>query len=215
MLAVVFDMDGILFDTQKIYLKTWLEVGAMLQIPDIEKPAYQCIGRNRHDQHELLQELYQGAFPYDEFYRLKDQVFQGYLERDGVPLMKGTKEILAYLKEVGAKVAIASSSAVSSVEHHIKEHGLEGYFDQIVGGDLVVHSKPSPDIYLKACELLEVEPAATYAVEDSYNGILSAVAAGMKTIMIPDVLPPTEEYDRVIHKRFDTLIDLIEYLKEV
>ncbi len=214
MIAVVFDMDGVLFDTQKIYLKSWIETGVKLEIPNLDKPAFECIGRNRHDQHEILYDFYNGNFDFDEFYKVKDEIFSGHLEKEGVPLMKGTVEILQYLKSINAKVAIASSSSIKSIEHHIQLNKIENYFQKIVGGDLVVHSKPAPDIYLKACELLQVDPVQTYAVEDSYNGVKAAVAAGMKTIMIPDVQPATPEYDAIINKRFDSMLGFLEYLKE-
>ncbi len=214
MISVVFDMDGVLFDTQKIYTRTWLEVGAMLNIPETEKISYMCIGMNRHDQDRLLEEYYHGTFPNEEFYRLKEKVFTEHIETEGVPLMKGTKELLEFLKSVNAKVAIASSSRMDVIEHHINETGLTGYFDKIIAGNMVKHSKPSPDIYLKACELLGVNPEDTYAVEDSYNGLKSAVAAKMKTIMIPDMQPATPEIDAIIYKRFDSLIDFRDYLRK-
>lgn len=97
------------------------------------------------------------------------------------------------------------------VLHHLDETGLTGYFDVIIGGDMVEHSKPFPDIYLKACKEFKCNPHDTYAVEDSYNGIESAVKAGLKTIMIPDSLPPVKEYDSKIFTRFDSLVELSEY----
>ena len=205
MISVVFDMDGILFDTQKIYMITWKEIGEMLGFENFDVPANKCIGTNRTDQNLILSE-YKKDFPFEEFYKLKDELFNKHLE-EGIPLMKGTREILEYLKSVGAKVAVASSSRVDMVKHHLDETGLTDYFDVIVGGDMVEHSKPSPDIYLKACEKLGVEPSQTYAVEDSYNGIRSAAAAGMKVIMIPDVQPPTPEYDAMISARFESLLE--------
>lgn len=213
MLAVVFDMDGVLFDTQKVYTRTWMEVAEILNLPDFDEPAFQCIGRNRMDQEIILRKYYPQGFPFDEFYRLKNEIFDRHIREDGIPLMKGTKELLEYLKENDAKVAIASSSRRDVIQHHINETGLTDYFQKIVGGDMVVHSKPCPDIYIKACEELQVIPEETFAIEDSYNGIRSASSAGMKTVMIPDVQPPTEEMDSLLFKRFRDLIELMEYFK--
>lgn len=213
MIAVVFDMDGILFDTQKVYSKTWVEVAEILNIKDIEEPLFHCIGRNRADQEVILNKYYPEGFPFEEFYRLKNEIFDRHIEEDGIPLMKGTKELLEYLDEVGAKVAIASSSRKDVVMHHLHQTGLSGKFQKIIGGDMVAHSKPNPDIYLKACDELGINPEDTFAVEDSYNGIRAAASAGMKTIMIPDMQPPTEEIDRLLFKRFNDLIELMEYFK--
>lgn len=215
MLAVVFDMDGVLFDTQKVYSKTWMEVAEILNIKDIEEPLFHCIGRNRADQEIILKKYYPEGFPFEEFYRLKNEIFDRHIEEDGIPLMRGTKELLVYLNEVGAKIAIASSSRKDVVIHHVHQTGLSDMFQKIVGGDMVLHSKPSPDIYFKACDELGVNPTDAFAVEDSYNGIRAAVAAGMKTIMIPDMQPPTDEMDGLLHKRFNDLIELMEYFKTI
>ena len=233
MINIVFDMDGVLFDTQKIYCRAWEEAAGVLGIPDIGEPLRRCIGMNRNDQEAILGEFYSKDFPFDDFYREKDLAFDRILslrsrrdgkrlgEKDlafdrilslGVPLMKGTREILEFLKKNGAKVAIASSSRVGMVEDNLKNTGLTGFFDKIVGGNLVTHSKPDPEIYLKACELLGVKPEETFAVEDSYNGIRAASAAGMKVIMVPDVQPPTEETDALIYGKFDSLLDFMNYL---
>ena len=211
MLNVVFDMDGVLFDTQKVYTRTWREVAEILHIDNFEIPLKLCIGRNRVDQVDILKTHCGEDFPFDEFYDLKEKIFTGHIEEDGVPLKKGTKLILDTLKSIGAKVAIASSSRKDVVLHHLDETGLTGYFDVIIGGDMVEHSKPFPDIYLKACKEFKCNPYDTYAVEDSYNGIESAVKAGLKTIMIPDSLPPVKEYDSKIFTRFDSLVELSEY----
>lgn len=211
MINIVFDMDGVLFDTQKIYCRAWEEAAGVLGIPDIGEPLRRCIGMNRNDQEAILGEFYSKDFPFDDFYREKDLAFDRILSL-GVPLMKGTREILEFLKKNGAKVAIASSSRVGMVEENLKNTGLTGFFDKIVGGNLVTHSKPDPEIYLKACELLGVKPEETFAVEDSYNGIRAASAAGMKVIMVPDVQPPTEETDALIYGKFDSLLDFMNYL---
>lgn len=211
MINIVFDMDGVLFDTQKIYCRAWEEAAGVLGIPDIGEPLVRCMGMNRNDQEAILGEYYHGDFPFDDFYREKDAAFDRILAL-GVPLMKGTREILEFLRKKSAKVAIASSSRIGMVEDNLRNTGLTVFFDKIVGGNLVTHSKPNPEIYLKACELLGVKPEETFAVEDSYNGIRAASAAGMKVIMVPDMQPPTKETDELIYAKFDSLLDFMNYL---
>ena len=210
--SVVFDMDGVLFDTQRIYIETWLKVAEIMHIDDMDKVAVACAGLNRADQKVYLYDYYGKEFRYEEFFDLKNKIFEERLEK-GIPLKKGTREILEYLKEQKVPVAIASSSRVCSVKDHLEKTGLTGYFDKIVGGDTVVHSKPDPELYLLACRELGVTPSQTFAVEDSYNGLRSALSAGMMTVMVPDMMKPTDEFDRKIYGRFDSLLSFMEHLK--
>ncbi len=137
------------------------------------------------------------------------------MEANGVPLKEGTIEILEFLKADNAKVAIASSSRKQMIENHLSRHNMIGYFDEIVGGDMVEHSKPSPDIYLKACQVLGFDPSDCYAVEDSYNGLRAAYSAGLKPVMVPDMQPYNEEIAKIVFKKFDSLTDLRKYLESV
>lgn len=214
MANVVFDMDGVLFDTQMIYYNTWFTVAKKLGLSDITEPADKCIGTNRKYQYSVLYDFYGPDFPCEEFYTLKDKLFFEYVEQNGVPLKPGVIELLEYLKESGSKVAIASSSRRHIVEKHLNRHDMIKYFDVIVGGDMIERSKPAPDIYLKACELLETKPDESYAVEDSYNGLISAHDAGLKSVMVPDMLPFNEEIAPVVFRKFDSLLDFRDYLKK-
>ncbi len=212
--AIVFDMDGVLFDTQKIFVQSWFKTAEKLGIKDIDKPAYVCIGQNRADTNAYLKSFYGEDFDTDEFQRVKVEFFKKELHDNGVPVMKGARELLEYLRNSPYKVALASSSRKEQVLENLRSTGLEGDFDIIVTGDMVEHSKPSPDIYLKACELLNVAPKNAIAVEDSYNGLESAYAAGMLPVMIPDMLPVTDEIRPKLYKVFDSLLDMKRYLKE-
>lgn len=211
MINVVFDMDGVLFDTQKIYCRAWEIAAEVLGIPDISEPLIKCIGMNRNDQEKLLNSYYDDSFPFEDFYREKNIAFDRILAQ-GVPVKPGTRELLKFLRDKGARVALASSTRMSLISENLKNTGLTDYFDRIISGDSVTHSKPAPEIYTKACGILDVAPAETYAVEDSYNGIRSAAAAGMKVIMVPDMQPPTDEIDALVYKRFDSLFGFMEYL---
>lgn len=213
--AIVFDMDGVLFDTQKIFVRSWFKTAKKLGIKDIDKPAYVCIGQNRADTNAYLKSFYGEDFDTDEFQRVKVEFFKQELRDNGVPVMKGAGEILEYLKSSPYKVALASSSRKEQVLENLRETGLESFFDLIVTGDMVAHSKPSPDIYLKACELLGVSPQNAIAVEDSYNGLRAAHTAGMLPVMIPDMQPVTEEIKPILYKVFDSLIDMRDYLKNI
>ena len=115
------------------------------------------------------------------------------IEENGVPVKDGVRETLQKLAEAGLKIAVASSTRREKVLRHLENAGIAQYFTAVVGGDTVTHSKPHPEIFLKACEALGVAPEDAIAVEDSHNGIRSAHAAGMAPVMVPDLLPVTEE----------------------
>lgn len=127
---------------------------------------------------------------------------------------QGVEELLKYLKDKGFKVGIASSTREKIVRRQISEGGLLEYFDQIVGGDMVKHSKPEPDIFLEACGRLESKPENCYVIEDSYNGIRAAHAAGMHPIMVPDLMEPTEEMKSLAEQILGSLCAVQEFLQE-
>ena len=121
------------------------------------------------------------------------------------------KKILPYLQQAGYEIGLASSSKYESVINHLKRAEIIDYFSVIVTGDMIEHSKPKPDIYLLACRKLGVEPGEAYAVEDSPNGIRSAHAAGMKPIMVPDMVQPDAEMERLSFLIFEDLIQVMKY----
>ena len=191
--AIVFDMDGVLIDSERLVLKAWQHVGEELGLPDLNPLFYKAIGTT----HAHTATLFADAFGEDfDYIDLRDKVrahFYGVLTADGVPLKPGVKELLEWLKSECWRIAIASSSREVGVRLNMERTGLIGYFDVLVGGDMLKASKPAPDIYLMACEKLGADPKASYAVEDSYNGIRSAHAAGMHALMVPDMVPPNGE----------------------
>jgi len=123
-------------------------------------------------------------------------------------------EILTFLKENGYKIGLASSTSRHGVLGHVNRAGITDFFEVIVGGDMVEHSKPKPDIYLLACEKLGVKPENTIAIEDSPNGIRSAHAAGLKAVMVPDMIAPTPEIEALLYKKFDSLLGVRAMLAE-
>lgn len=194
MKAVVFDMDGILFDTERLCMETWKEFAEEKGIENIETALIGCIGLNRTDTRLFLENFYGKDFPYDELRQITSERMQKKMEKE-IPVLPGVVELLDYLVEKQVKIGLASSSRSEVIKSHITRARLTDYFEVIVGGDMIEHSKPLPDIYLIACEKLGVAPGEAYAIEDSPNGIRSAYSAGMKAIMVPDLIEPTEEME--------------------
>ena len=112
---------------------------------------------------------------------------------NGAPLKTGARELLDWLKAEGWAIGLASSSREAGVRLNMERTGLISYFDVLIGGDMLKASKPAPDIYLRACAELGVDPRTAFAVEDSYNGIRAAHAAGMRALMVPDMVPADDE----------------------
>jgi len=129
-----------------------------------------------------------------------------------IPVKPGVVSILEALKAENIPIAIASSTRRGAVVSELTEADLIKYFDRLVCGDMVTHSKPHPEIFLTACRELGVRPENAYAIEDSYNGIRSAHAGGLRPIMVPDCLPPTKEMEMLSEAVFDNLYEVEKYL---
>ncbi|MDO4332755.1 MAG: HAD family phosphatase [Eubacteriales bacterium] len=213
--AVVFDMDGVLFDTERISCECCFEAAKELGISITKQAVYGCFGLNGADCRvhvmKTMEELYPGGtFPYDAYREKHDLLFDQRLQA-GPPLKKGVRELLDFLQEKKIKMAVASSTRYERVMSNLTCTGLDGYFQKVITGNMVEHSKPQPDIYWKACDALGVKPQNAAAVEDSPNGIRSAAAAGMVAIMVPDMVEPTPELEALIDLKFSSLTDLREY----
>lgn len=211
--AVVFDMDGVLFDTERISSECWRTVAKRHNIDNIEVAAVGCVGLNGNDTRQFMKEHYGDAFHYDEYMGEISALFKEKLEEE-LPMKPGVMEILNYLKEKKMKIGLASSSRKESVLHHIKKAAIEDYFEVVIGGDMIEHSKPLPDIYLLACTELGVDPKKAFAIEDSPNGIRSAYAAGMKVIMVPDLIPANAELKKMFCTKQDSLLDVIDWMEK-
>lgn len=216
--AVVFDMDGVLFDTERMYMECWREAAEPKGLKNVDEISKACIGRTLQGTKEVFEtaKAEQGIdVSFEELHEDCSRKFKEKEERDGLPEKPGVHEILEYLKQNGIPVALASSTRKAAVMEHLDRAGITAYFERIVCGDMVENGKPAPDIYVKACEELGVEPGRAMAVEDSFNGIRSAHAAGLYTVMVPDQLPPTEKILTMVDKKCDSLMELQEQLPQI
>lgn len=213
--AVIFDMDGVLFNTEYIVSLAWSEVAKKRKIEEIELVLNSCIGRSYEDTRLVFSNHYGENFDFEGFREDARVLFNAYIEREGLPVKEGVYELLSYLKEEGYKIGLASSTKKENILSHLKEANITSYFDVVIGGDMVKHSKPHPEIYKKAYEALEVTPEETFCIEDSLNGIKSGYAAGLKVIMVPDLIMPTEEIMPLLHKKCNSLLEVKAYLESI
>ena len=214
--AVVFDMDGVITDTEKLYRRFQLEEGKKLGIPDdVMVVACERIGGGtKYTNKSRFEEVVGRGIDYLDFRAAVIRKLDAHIRTYGVELKPGVADTLKYLKEKGVKVGLATSTVRERATGYPKAHHIDRYFDELVFGDTVAHGKPAPDIYLKACEMLDVKPEEAVAVEDSINGILSAGRAGMYPVMVIDLIQPnniTEQYAKKVYEfgRIDRLKELI------
>lgn len=212
--AVVFDMDGIIFDSERLIIECWQVIADKYGVPDIEAACRECLGVNAVETKEKFLNRYGRDFPYDAYKGEMSKLYHDNYDHGKLPLKVGVKELLQYLKEAGVKVALASSTRSVVVKQELADAGIIEYFQVIIGGDMVARSKPQPDIFLKACEELGVEPEEAFAIEDSYNGIRAAAAGKLRPLMVPDLMPPTEEMEQLAEKIFETLLDVKKFLMD-
>lgn len=210
--SVVFDMDGVIFDSERAVMQCWEEVASRHNIPDIEKAILACTGTTMVRTREIMLNLYGADFPYDEYARESSAIFHSRYDGGRLPMKPGVKELLTFLKEHDKKIALASSTRQQVVTDELRDAGIIEYFDRIICGDMVSRSKPAPDIFLKACEELNISPSDSYAIEDSYNGIRAAHAGGLHPIMVPDLLPADEEMQSLAEIVLPSLTSVMEYL---
>jgi len=211
---VIFDMDGILFDTERLYAETFEEIAREWGLGDVREAVLGCIGLNGNDARAFFTGCVGKDFPYDDYVKETMKRYKEREEREGLPMKKGVVELLSYLKEQGYHIGLASSTRREKVLACVEKAGIREYFQVVIGGDIVEHSKPNPEIYLIACRELGVEPEKTYAIEDSPNGIRAAHGAGMKAIMVPDMIAPNDELKALAHVICDDLLVVRDYLAQ-
>lgn len=211
--GVLFDMDGVLFDTERLASEADVEVGDAMGYPMPQSLINQLIGANSALVKSILMGHFGAAFPYDEYVQRVRAAMDARIEADGLPIKPGAETALKWLQAQNIPAAVASSSRVETVKSHLARSGFAQYFTAVIGGDMVQNSKPAPDIFIAAAKALGLAPAQCIAVEDSHNGIRSAAAAGCHTVMIPDSLPDTEEMRALAKAVLPSLLDLPPYVE--
>ena len=212
--AVVFDMDGLMFDTEKLWLDSVIKTNEVYGYKVPAEVVIECMGRRKDFINQRFKEVMGQDFDTDEFRRLNKIFATEDVKENGLKIKKGLIELLEFLKSKNIKIALASSSKIDKIKQRFQEANLSmDYFEYIIGGDMVTNPKPDPMIYIKSCEVLGVKPENAIALEDSEYGIISAYKAGMKPILIPDIKCPSDEVVELAYKKLDDLSQVIDVLK--
>ncbi|MFI5777633.1 HAD family hydrolase [Nocardia sp. NPDC051570] len=210
--AVVFDMDGLLLDSERLAIESLALAGAEL---GYDMPLEFCrslIGMPADRCRELAVEAFGADFPLDDYFARHDIALAGLVDAGRLETKTGVFELLDELDRQGIPRAIATSSGRERTDHHLEVAGIADRFDAVVTRSDVTRGKPHPEPYLTAVAALGADPEHTIAVEDSPNGLRAAHAAGLRCMLIPDLVAPTTETRRMAHRVYPDLHQVIDYI---
>ena len=211
--GVIFDMDGLMFDTERLATVLWNQVGDELRIDMTEEFLDSFRGQNPTAIRNAFLQRFGREFDFDGCMGRKDELQHRYIEEKGVPLKEGLPELLEYLKGQDIRMAVATSTQQSLAEKMLKIAGVYEYFDAVAYGNRVKRSKPFPDIFQKAAEDLGVPMRECLVLEDSISGVQAGKAAGGYIIHIPDVVVVPEEVKDGITAELRSLRDVIDWIE--
>jgi len=209
--AIIFDMDGLLLDSERLALEAFETTCSKFCLGDLTDIFKQCIGTNPDLGRSILKSGLNGIMDHKEFNVEWDNRYIKLIQEKPVPLKDGTESLLEYIKSIGIPMAVATSTRTDRAKVKLSDSGILHFFETIIGGDQVSNSKPDPEIYIKAASELSSEPSKCLAFEDSPNGVKSAVAAGLTVVQVPDLLQPDEELLKMGHVVLSSLADAQEY----
>lgn len=211
--GAIFDMDGLMLDTEKLFMRFWRQAAADF---GYEMTVEQVLGaRSLASKYSRprFKAVFGEEFPFDEIRARRLEIMSAYIDEHGFEVKKGLFELLDHLKSSGYKIAVATATDRQRTEKYLGMIGALDYFDAVICGDMVANGKPEPDIYLKAAAELELAPEECAAFEDSPNGLRAAYAAGCKAIMIPDLSQPDEELMPILSGVYESLDKAAEFFE--
>lgn len=210
--AIIFDMDGTLIDTEKYYRIFWPKALAAFGYHMTDQQALAMRSLGRPFAVTQLKAWFGDEIDYHAVRAKRKELMEPFLDREGLQTKHGAHELLQVLQKRHITTAVATATDLERAAKCLKEVGLYDYFDKLISATMVKEGKPSPDIYLYACEQLGLAPDQCMAVEDSPNGVLSAYRAGCKVVVVPDQTEPDEELKKCLYARVDTLLDIKQLL---
>ncbi len=212
--AIIFDMDGLMLDTERLALKAWQLAGVDFGFPISDDIFISMVGRNRRDSDCTLVEIFGSDFPIGAVRDRYRAYLDGWIDEDKLSVKSGLLELLSFLDKISMPKAVATSTEYERAVHKLSLTNLLEHFPIVIAGDQVQRGKPAPDIFLAAAAQLGVLPENCLVLEDSDAGIQAAYEAGMTPVMIPDMKPPSEKSLAFAHRIFGGLGEFHNYLRE-
>ena len=216
---VIFDMDGVIVDSEAVYLAGYLHAAELYDLPieDMKTAVGRAVGVIDAMERQIMIETFGHLpqFSMDKTYKACRDYFNNIVETGQMQLKPGAAQILQLLKNRNIPVGLASSSPRVMIKKVLERHDVLRYFDVIVSGDMVMKGKPDPEIFLRCADAMGIpvsKYSETFVIEDSHNGIRAAYAAGMKPVMVPDQLPPTQEMREKAAVILPSLTDAAQWL---
>ena len=212
-LAAVFDLDGLLLDTEKVCMQAFRDACDALSLPMLEDVYLGIIGCNAQGIERIIQKGYGADLDYPQLRKEWMSRYHPVIEERAIPKKEGVIELFEWLQTQKIPIAVATSSHQKEAAIKLKLSGLDTYVSSLSTGCEVKHGKPDPEIYLLAAQRLNTAPAQCLAFEDSSNGVRAAVAAGMQVHQVPDLVKPTEDIIALGHNIDNSLTDVLNNLK--
>ena len=210
--AVIFDMDGVIFDTERLAETSWYMAAQRLGYKEMTHEVFlQTLGAPRESVHKALAAHFGENVDLEAMGKVRREAMDELIAQEGMPIKAGFIELMGHLKGLGVKTAIASATWQTRIREYfvLANLDIDALFNAVISGDMVQRGKPAPDIFLKAAGDIGSAPGECIVIEDSFGGVRAGYDAGMRVIMVPDMLEPTQEVQRMLCARVDTLEDII------
>lgn len=213
--GVIFDMDGLMFDTERLSARCWEQVGREFGLDITESFLVGVRGVTRREFQRIFEQRYGDRADYETVMGRKTELFRQEIRQNGVPVKPGLPELLTFLREQKIPAAMATATNQEIARRYLTETGLTAFFDQLVFGDQVRRGKPDPEIFLYSAQRLGVLPERSVVLEDSLNGVLAGIRGGFRTIMVPDMTRPPPELERKLFHKCEDLFQVMDCLREL
>ena len=211
--GAIFDMDGLMLDTEKLLVKFWRQAAAEYNYDMTFEHVLSIRSLSRKYSIPLLKGIFGEEFPFEEVRSRRIKLMNSYIDENGFEIKKGLFELLDFLKEKGIRIAVATATDLERATIYLKKAGAFDYFDEIICGNMIKNGKPDPDIYIEAAKKLGLPAKECAALEDSPNGIKSAYSAGCRVIMIPDLSQPDDEIKPMLSAVYNSLEKACEFFE--
>ena len=214
-ILIIFDMDGLMFDTETIAIKMWKKVGESFGYDIRPSHIIETLGIDAVGTKKILEKHFGKEFPFQKMRTLREEYALNHIEENGIPVKDGLYELLDFLEDNRIKKAIATSSERKKVEKFLSFANIKNRFDCIVCGDEITNGKPEPEIFLKVAQKTGFNSDGCFVLEDSESGIIAASRAGMKPVFIKDIKGLSKSTEKLIFKEFDSLLKTKDYFESV